>query len=414
MRLEVKRALARRVRRSLERYVRDRPATDGDERITILLLSAWGMGGTIRATLNLAGHLAARHDVEILSVFRRQDAPFFPFPDGVRVTVLDDLRPHRRGLLEWLARGRSSLLLTPHDGRFREATLWTDLRLARSLAGRAGVLIATRPGLNLVAAQLRPPGLTLIGQEQMHLRSHAAPLRRAFKRGYPNLDALVVLTERDRQRYAALLGERARLAVIPNTIRPGLGPPSPLSEPVILAAGRLSRQKGFDLLIRAFAEVRARHPQWRLVICGGGGWRPRLEQLIDRLELGGAVSLPGPAEPLAREMERASVYALSSRFEGFPLVLLEAMAKGLAVAAFDCPTGPREVIDDHANGLLVAAGDVPAMAAALDELMRDAALRRRLAAAAVRTAQAFTIEAVGPRWEALLAELTGARVPPPR
>src|SRR4051812_32854413 len=337
----IKRALARGVRRALERYARGRPAADAEERVTILLLGAWGMGGTIRATLNLAGHLATRHEVEILSVFRRRDMPFFPFPHGVRVTALDDLRPHRRGLLERLARGRSSLLLSPLDPRFKEAPLWTALRLARALCGRAGVLTATRPGLNLVAARLRPPGLTLIGQEQMHLRSHAKPLQRAFKRDYPGLDALVVLAERDRERYDALLGGRVRLAVIPNTIRPNLGPPSPLSEPVILAAGRMGRQKGFDLLIHAFAAVHTRHPEWRLVICGEGGWRGRLERQIERLGVGEAVALPGRVEPLAGEMERASVFALSSRFEGFPLVLLEAMAKGLAVAAFDCPTGPR-------------------------------------------------------------------------
>jgi glycosyltransferase involved in cell wall biosynthesis len=408
----LKRRVARFARRALRRHARRAPAADAQERVTILLLSAWGLGGTVRATLNIAGHLAARHEVEILSVFRRKDAPFFDFPPGVRVTVLDDRRPHPRGRLERLLRRRASVLFTTHDGRLRGATLWTDLQLVRALRGRAGTLIATRPGLNLVVAELRPPGLTLIGQEQMHLRAHAKPLRRAFKRSYPGLDRLVVLTERDRQRYDALLGGRVPLTVIPNTIRSGLGPPSPLSEPVILAAGRLVRQKGFDLLIRAFAQVHDRHPEWRLVICGDGGWRARLEQLIEQLELGGAVSLPGPVEPLAREMDGASVFALSSRSEGFPLVLLEAMSKGLAVAAFDCPTGPRELIDDRDNGLLVPARDVGGLAAALDELMRDSALRGRLGDGAARTAQAFSMEAVGPRWDALIEEAAASPVAP--
>jgi glycosyltransferase involved in cell wall biosynthesis len=104
-------------------------------------------------------------------------------------------------------------------------------------------------------------------------------------------------------------------------------------------------------------------------------------------------------------MERASIYALSSRFEGFPLVLLEAMGKGMAVAAFDCPTGPRDIIDDHANGVLVPRKDVDAFAAALGELIEDDELRSRCGPAAAETAEQYTIDAIGPRWEALFRDL---------
>jgi glycosyltransferase involved in cell wall biosynthesis len=109
------------------------------------------------------------------------------------------------------------------------------------------------------------------------------------------------------------------------------------------------------------------------------------------------------------------VFALRSRFEGFPVTLLEAMSRGLAVVSFDCPTGPREIIEDHRNGLLVPAGDVDALAAAILEVVADEPLRRRLAAAAVETTRPYTIEAVGTRWEAFLADLpryAGGRQPP--
>ena len=233
----------------------------------------------------------------------------------------------------------------------------------------------------------------------------AAGCRRGFKRAYPRLDALVVLTGRDRRRYERLLDHQTPVFVIPNTIRSDVGGAAPLRGTTVLAAGRLTRQKGFDKLVRAFAQVAPDHPEWRLVICGDGPWRRRLERLIARHGLEHAVSLPGPVEPLATAMDDAALFVLSSRFEGFPLVLIEAMAKGLPVVAFDCPTGPAEIIDDHRDGLLVPRGNVDRLAGGMRELMEDAALRRRLGAAAHGTARGYTIEAVGPLWEALLEQL---------
>jgi glycosyltransferase involved in cell wall biosynthesis len=134
-----------------------------------------------------------------------------------------------------------------------------------------------------------------------------------------------------------------------------------------------------------------------------------LNALVDELGLAGSVELGKPAADLAAEMERASIYVLSSRFEGLPLVLLEAMSKGMAVVSFDCPTGPADVVDDHVNGLLVPPRDVDALAAGMTELIEDAELRRRCAAAAVETAREYTMDHVGPKWEALLRDLWEVR-----
>jgi glycosyltransferase involved in cell wall biosynthesis len=108
-------------------------------------------------------------------------------------------------------------------------------------------------------------------------------------------------------------------------------------------------------------------------------------------------------------MERASTYVLSSRYEGFPLVLLEAMGKGMAVVAFDCPTGPADIIRDRENGLLVPHMDEAALGEAMNAMIDDGELRRRCAAAAAETAQGYTLAAVGPMWDALLADLRAAR-----
>jgi glycosyltransferase involved in cell wall biosynthesis len=199
------------------------------------------------------------------------------------------------------------------------------------------------------------------------------------------------------------------LEQIPNAVR-DMGPDrADLDAKVVISAGRLTGQKGYDLLIPAFERLMPEHPDWRLRIFGGGRARASLKRMIKKRGLADAVTLAPPAADLGAEMDRASVYALSSRFEGMPLVLLEAMSKGMAVVATDCPTGPAELIEDHRNGLLVATKDVDALAGGLLELIEDAELRRRLAVAAVETARGYGMQAVGERWDALLDELWAAR-----
>ena len=406
MKARVKRLGAAVIRRALRRYVRKAP--DASRRdVTIVLMSAWGMGGTIRAAHNVAGHLAGQgYDVELLSVFRTRDEPFFgSFPPGVTATALDDRRG-RPPFAARLLRRLPSVLIHPSEDS-RHWSLWVDVQLARRLRRRSGVLITTRPGLNLIAADLSPPGLVTIGLEQVNLEAWGSRLQAAMARFYPRLDAFVVLTETDRRAYAALLGGRPRLELIPNTARPLGGPAPDLSSRCIVAAGRLTGQKGFDLLIAAFEQVATQHPDWRLRIYGSGDLHAELQAMIDARGLGDNVELAGRSTDIGADLAKGSIFALSSRREGFPLILVEAMSKGLAVVSFACPTGPEQVIEDHANGILVPPLDPSAFAAALRELIEDEPLRRRLGAAAAATASNYGIDAVGPRWEALLDELLG-------
>ena len=372
------------------------------------------MGGTIRTVLNLAGYLAQHHDVEILSMVRRRESPFFELPPGVRVTALDDQRrgatPIGLRTVARALRARRSVLMPRRTQPFPECSLWTDVQLARRLRRRTGVLITTHVSLNLLAADLQPPGLVTIGQEHMHLRAYRARIRRQMAREYPRLDALVVLTDRDAAAYREIGEEPISPTVIPNSVRGLGGGRAPLTDPLILAAGRMTPQKGFDLLIHAFARVSDRHPDWRLRICGAGDQRRELLRLIEALGLSGVVNLDGPARNLGEAMQRASVFALSSRFEGMPLVLLEAMSKGLPVVSFDCPTGPRDVIEDHCNGILVPPGNVEAFSVGLRELVADDALRHRLGAEARNTAGRYSTRDIGERWESLIGALHDARI----
>lgn len=170
---------------------------------------------------------------------------------------------------------------------------------------------------------------------------------------------------------------------------------------VVLAMGRLVRQKGFDRLLAAFSMIAADHKEWSLTIWGEGEDRQSLEMLRDRLELHRRVSLPGwTAEPL-EEMRTAGLFVMSSRYEGFPMALCEAMACGVPVVSFDWP-GSRVIIRDGIDGILVSADDVEALATAMDRLMGDQSERERLGANGVQIATRFQKEHVMEMWETLI------------
>ena len=178
---------------------------------------------------------------------------------------------------------------------------------------------------------------------------------------------------------------------------------------VVLAVGRLVRQKGFDRLLAAFSMIAAEHAEWSLTIWGEGEDRQRLERLRDRLGLRRRVSFPGwTAEPF-EEMRRAGLFVMSSRYEGFPMALCEAMACGVPVISFNCP-GPRDIVRDGIDGILVSADDVEALAAAMDRLMGDQSERDRLGANGVQIATRFQKEHVMEKWETLVYQVVDSSV----
>jgi len=215
---------------------------------------------------------------------------------------------------------------------------------------------------------------------------------------------VVVLTERDRQRWLGALRPRRPIVAIPNPLpfRPADGPEAPVSGKTVLAVGRLVPEKGFDVLMRAWAHVARQQPEWRLRIVGEGESRPELEQLRRALGLDDIVALPGATAEIEAEYRRATLFCLSSRYEGFGMVLIEAMAAGLPVVSTDCETGPREILRDRQNALLAPAGDSAALADRLVALMADEALQDRLRTAGRVTADAYLPERIAAQWEALL------------
>jgi glycosyltransferase involved in cell wall biosynthesis len=351
----------------------------------------------------------------VVSVVRWREKPFIPFPPGVRVTVLEDRRSKAAPatglgrLARAVLRRFRGRLLHPADKAAESTTLWTDLLLARRLRRvRSGVIVTTRPSFNMLGAALSRPGVAVVGQEHLNFSVRRPLLKPEIRRTYGGLDALAVLTESDRRAYEAELARPTRVVAIPNAVPAPDGPPSDTSQPVVLTAGRLTRQKGYDHLIPAFASVAREAPGWTLRIAGAGPKRAELDALIEHHGAGERVQMLGHVSDMGRQMQDASMFVMSSRWEGFPMVLIEAMSKGLPVVSFDCPTGPADIVEHGATGFLVPQGDEQALADAMLELIRDDAKRRRFGAAAAESAAQYTLAQVGPRWDALLAEVQGS------
>jgi glycosyltransferase involved in cell wall biosynthesis len=232
------------------------------------------------------------------------------------------------------------------------------------------------------------------------------------RRLYPQASYLVGLTEEAVAYFSTIEGIRGR--VIPNAVPPAVFssddemPPSKNGK-TLLAMGLLSHEKGFDLLLSAFALIAERHPDWTLEILGEGAARSYLESCVRRRRLAERVQMPGFTRRPFAAMRRADLFVLSSLDEGFGNVLVEAMACGLPVVSFDCPSGPRHIIRHEVDGLLVPPRDTEALAAALDRLMSDEAERQRLAARAPEVVERFGLEKVMRMWEELIFDCAGQR-----
>jgi glycosyltransferase involved in cell wall biosynthesis len=270
----------------------------------------------------------------------------------------------------------------------------------------------------LVAIATRGTRIAAVGAERIH--PPCLPLGRAWETArrlaYPMLDAVVAQTERSADWLRRHAGVR-RVVVIPNAVQrplPELAPSVPPEawvrdhERVVLAVGRLDAQKGFDVLVRAFARVRGQRPGWRLVLVGDGPERAALQALAASLGVQDAVAMPGRVGNVGRWLGRADVYVLSSRFEGFPNTLVEAMDAGIACIATDCETGPREIVRDGEDGLLVPVDDPRAMADALLALTGDGRRRAELGERARAVAERFDEARIEARWMDVLGALVPA------
>ncbi len=363
-----------------------------DRRLTLVVPSL-ALGGAERVVSRMANHWAAAGDTVSVITLSGAECDTYTLDPAVTRIALDLMRGSRfllEGLYHnWLRVGKveDAIRKTKPD----TVISFTDRMNVVALAACRNLKVDT-----VVAERIDP--------SQQRIGYSWAKLRRWV---YPKARALVVQTQAVREQLTPMMRGQS-IYVIPNYIDAPAASPSPQPRAKangklqLAAMGRLDYQKGFDLLINAFAKAAANQPNWSLVILGEGPERRRLEEQIHTHGLEPRVRLLGWVSEPNAVLRDCDAFVLSSRYEGFPNALLEAMALGLPAVAVDCPSGPADIIRPEVDGLLVPLSDLPALTAALRRLMTDEGLRARLGKQAVDVVDRFSSDRYYARWDAVL------------
>ncbi len=318
------------------------------------------------------------YNVQIISINTFETNIYFPLSKAVTV---------RHCGLDWQKQTRSSL----HSTIRRELSqLDADILITCHTYITIGVLLNRNKFRGKIIATRHGP---------YNVESKKRFLLGALMYRFAN--AFVVLTESDRQVYKKWL---CKPITIPNAIFSCISDRSDLSGNTLLASGRLTKIKGFDHLIQAFSMVAEKHPKWKLCICGDGEEKAALVQQVANLNLAERVLFPGFVD-LSKYMPKADAFALSSHNEGFPLVLLEAMAHGLPVVSYALPAA-KEICGNEC-ALLAEPDNITALAQRLDELLSSKEVRCTLGQKAFQISKKYSVLAIGQRWVDLFNSLTG-------
>nr|WP_236023529.1 glycosyltransferase family 4 protein [Bifidobacterium miconis] len=251
----------------------------------------------------------------------------------------------------------------------------------------------------------RATGVKVISWEHFNYHQNpGVPYRRLTRRwAARKADAIVTLTEADKKLYEDNAHPKCPVIAIPNPMQRIT--PEPVYDAdsrTIISSGRLTYQKGFDMLVDIAARVLPQHPDWRWLILGEGEDRPMLEEKIAQAGIGKQLILKGRVDNMADYYRQAAMFVMTSRFEGLPMVLLEAKAHKLPIVSFDCETGPAEIVADGVNGELVAPGDIADMAGRIDLLIDDEERRVKYSAQTLDDAEKFDMATIVEQWQRLL------------
>lgn len=369
--------------------------------------STYNPGGMERVLLNKVTYLSQLPgwEVAVVTTDQNQRPPFYPFPEKVRMTdlginysednekgawkkitgYLRKRKEHKRKLTALLLKEKPDIVVSlyPSESSFipdikdgsRKVLELHYCKFFRLQYGRRGLL-----------------GWI----DKLRTRQDEQIVRR--------FDKFVVLTNEDRRYW----GHLPNIEVIPNAAMHVSDAYSDVMNKRVIAVGRLDYQKGFDRLIQAWELVQytGKFTDWKLDIFGQGEWREMLQQMIDKAELQNTVCLNRPTKQIGEEYVKSDMLVMSSNYEGFPMVMIEAMACGLPVVSFDYKCGPKDIIQTGINGLLVPNGDIQALADAMMKVMEDEAYRKMLSLNARKVVDTYSEQAVMSQWIRLFTSIT--------
>lgn len=348
-------------------------------------------GGTERVVANLANSFSSHgYHARIISVNTANGASYYPLQTGVSVTHLGVKLP--KNVLIRSVFGFSNTI----------SAIVKELKKDAS----PSILMATDPitcyALAFVKNKL--PSNKYIACEHMGIEIAKWHSMAARKILYKKMDAVVVLTNRDKQ---ALIDRKVQMPncfVIPNELSFFPEKYSDTSAHILLAVGKYDHQKRFDLLIDMVSEPLLRHPGWQLQLIGQGEWEKKLEEKIAFYHLENQILLLPPTTDIVSYYQKAAIYLMSSAYEGFPMVLIEAKACGLPIISFDCPAGPSDIIQKN-DGILIPFNDTAAFTHAIEKLMTEPDLRKSMGTHARANVQQYNSASIFEKWHSLFNKI---------
>jgi len=344
----------------------------------LFVISSLASGGAERVMVNLANRLSRNHEMYIATF--SDDEPYYSLSDEVKHIKLGLLKSSKNVF-----------------GRIKNTffRIKTVKNIIEEIDADVQISFMTHTNIiSIMASKLA--GRRIIVSERIAYDFYGSGFLNFLRRAvYPMSDALVTQTYSDKKHYAFM----HNVKVIYNPLFVNTVPGQ--KEKVVLAVGRLDKQKRFERLIETFAQI---DTDWKLLIAGDGPERSRLELKIKALEAEN-IQLLGRKKNIEEYYAKASVFVLSSRREGFPNVLIEAMAYGCAVVSFDCPYGPAEIIEDGVDGILVENQNHEKLKEELKRVIRDEELRKRLGKAAIGVRDRYAVDKIAQEWEHLIREV---------
>ena len=378
-------------------------------KIVYLYTALVTVGGADRVVTEKANYLAEvlGHDVYIITDSQNGRQPVFPLSTKVKHIDLDvnfDKQYHH-GLvirayyyfsLMRLYKKRLGKLLDEIKADIVITTLGRDLDFLTKLNDGS-----KKVGESHIAKQYTR-NFHLMEARGFPYKQIAQYWRRKQEKAVKKLDAFVVLTQYDAESW-----KKIKVAnIIPNSLPFYTAESSSLDKKQIITVGRLSEQKGFDLLVSAWSYIAKKHPNWEIHLYGEGELENELKKSITQNGIEDSFIIHKPVKNIKEKYLESSIYVMSSRFEGFGMVLIEAMACGVPCISFDCPHGPSYIIEDGEDGILVENGNVEQLAEAISTLITDTDKRVAMGKAAKQNVLRYSQENIMKQWESLFYKLT--------